>query len=143
MSGEGERSQILAGRFEARPDQLRRIRHALARALEEAGVDAEGAADTVLAVDEACQNVIRHGYRNGSGAIVLCVERGGGELVIEIRDFAAPVDPARIRPRPLDELRPGGLGTHFIRSVMDRVEYRPASAGRGNVLRMVRRIGPA
>ncbi len=136
-------ARILARRFAARPDQLRRIRRALARALEGAGVDPDGAADTVLAVDEACQNVIRHGYRGAGGDILLSVHCRQGELVIEIRDFAAPVDPARIRPRALDELRPGGLGTHFIRSVMDRVEYLPAERGRGNLLRMIRRIGPS
>ena len=141
MSGDAGARRILARRFAARPDQLRRIRRALARALEGLGMEADGAADTVLAVDEACQNVIRHAYRGEGGDIVLRVDQRKGELVIEIRDFAAPVDPARIRPRPLHELRPGGLGTHFIRSVMDRVEYLPAATGRGNVLRMVRRLG--
>jgi sigma-B regulation protein RsbU (phosphoserine phosphatase) len=46
-----------------------------------------------------------------------------------------------IHPRPLDELRPGGLGTHFIRTVMDEVAFLPPPAGAGNLLQMTKRIG--
>ena len=33
------------------------------------------------------------------------------------------VDPARVKPRSLDEPRPGGIGTHLIRTVMDQAEF--------------------
>lgn len=94
-----------------------------------------------MAVDEACQNVIRHGYRwDPEGTIVLEIERHGDDLVLSLRDFAPKVDPARVKPRDLDETRPGGLGTHLIRTVMDRAEFVPTPRERGNLLRLVKRI---
>jgi sigma-B regulation protein RsbU (phosphoserine phosphatase) len=72
--------------------------------------------------------------------MVLTVERQGDDLVFWLRDFAPRVDPSRIRPRSLDELRPGGLGTFLIREVMDSAEFLDPPPGGGNLLRMVKRI---
>jgi serine/threonine-protein kinase RsbW len=33
------------------------------------------------------------------------------------------VDPSKFQGRPLKEIRPGGLGLHFIRQAMDTVEF--------------------
>ena len=68
------------------------------------------------------------------------MRRAEDELQIAVRDFAPSVDPARIRPRPLDELRPGGLGTHLIRSAMDHTEFCKPPSGPGNLLRMVKKL---
>lgn len=38
------------------------------------------------------------------------------------------------RARDLDEIRPGGLGVHFIRESMDEVHYLPTPDNRGNLL---------
>ena len=131
----------LALRFPARPDEMRRVRDALRERLRAWRLDDECASDVVMAVDEACQNVIRHAYRGEpDGVIELEVRCSGDELQISVRDFAPPVDPARIRPRPLDELRPGGLGTHLIRSAMDHTEFGKPPSGPGNLLRMVKKL---
>ena len=82
-----------------------------------------------LAVDEALCNVIRHGYdRREDAPIWLSVhpirENGavqGLKLVIE--DEARQVDPAAIKSRDLEDVRPGGLGVHIIREVMDEAVY--------------------
>ena len=73
--------------------------------------------------------------------ILLEIERIGDELVVSLTDFAPRVDPERVKPRALDDLRPGGLGTHLMRQVMDRVEFEEPPPGCGNLLRMVKRIG--
>lgn len=96
----------------------------------------------VLAVDEAFQNIIRHAYRDAvPGRVDFSAWIDDHDLWIRIRDYAAPVDLAKIRPRPLDDVRPGGLGTHLIRTVMDEVAYGHADDGRGNVLTMRKRLG--
>jgi sigma-B regulation protein RsbU (phosphoserine phosphatase) len=128
-------------RFPARPEALASIRAAVADQATRLGVPAGAAADCVLAVDEACQNIIRHAYKGGEGDIVLRLDRDGDRLVIRLIDFAPPIDPVKIISRPLDDLRPGGLGTHFMRSVMDAVDFLPPPAGIGNLLEMVKRIG--
>ena len=45
-----------------------------------------------------------------------------------------------MQPRDLATVRPGGLGVHFMRSLMDSVEYRPDPGGTGNRLIMQVRL---
>lgn len=59
----------------------------------------------------------------GSGACQ--PERHPDALRIVIEDEARQVDPAQIKSRNLDEVRPGGLGVHIIKSVMDEAVYEP------------------
>jgi len=132
---------LLALRMEARVGQLRKIREAVRGAVESCGCSAECAADVVTAVDEACQNVIRHAYCDDpGGAIELEIRRCGEDLVVSLQDFAPTVDPKEIKPRDLDKIRPGGLGTHLIREMMDSADFIQPESGRGNLLRMVKRI---
>jgi len=133
--------RLLQLRFPARAAELKRVREAVRECLEGCACSADSTADMVLAIDEACQNIIRHAYHGDSdNAIELEVERHGDGLVFSLVDQGPAVDPSLVKPRELDDIRPGGLGTHFIRRVMDEVEFcRPAS-GRGNLLKMVRRI---
>ncbi len=100
---------LLRLRFPARADQLRRVRDAVREQTAACGFSAQCAGDVVLAIDEACQNVIRHAYCGDSGGeIVLEIERRGEILVFSLRDFAPPIDPDRVKPRDLDDVRPGG-----------------------------------
>lgn len=127
--------------FPARPERLTDIRRAVAETAGALGCPAHMVQDVVLAVDEACQNIIRHAYCGRDGDIVVQVGRDDHRLVVRLIDYAPPVDVGAVCPRPLEELRPGGLGTHFIRSVMDEVAFLPPPAGAGNLLQMVKRIG--
>ncbi|HXV35833.1 MAG TPA: ATP-binding protein [Myxococcota bacterium] len=133
--------RVLQLRFSARASELKQVREAVRAGVEGCGCSPEATADIVLAIDEACQNVIRHAYCGEcDDAIELEIERSGDRLIFSLADRAAPIDPERVRPRDLDDIRPGGLGTHFIRRVMDEVEFCRPPSGRGNLLRMVRRI---
>jgi len=132
---------LLSLHFEARPERLGEVREAVAGACRDAGCSEPCTRDVVLAVDEACQNVIRHAYHGDpEGRIGLELSRDGDRLVVYLRDFAPPVERAAIRPRDLDDLRPGGLGTHFIHEVMDEEAFLDAEPGPGNLLRMTKRI---
>ena len=59
-----------------------------------------------------------------------------GELVISMRDFAPASDSTHFKPRELDDIRPGGLGTHFMRQLMDTLHYSVPADGIGNRLEM-------
>jgi len=131
----------LDARYPARPERLQEIRRAVAETAGRMGCADSVVSDVVLAVDEACQNIIRHAYHGSDGDIVVQMGRESGRLVVRLIDFAPPVDVAKICPRALDEVRPGGLGTHFIRSIMDEIAFLPPPAGAGNLLQMVKRIG--
>jgi sigma-B regulation protein RsbU (phosphoserine phosphatase) len=131
---------VLDARYPARPERLQEIRQAVAATAAALGCAEPVVLDVVLAVDEACQNIIRHAYHGADGDIVVRMGTESGRLVVRLIDFAPPVDVARICPRALDEVRPGGLGTHFIRSVMDEIAFLPPPEGAGNLLQMVKRL---
>ena len=127
--------------FPARAAELKRVRDTVRESLEGCGCSAKSTADIVLSTDEACQNIIRHAYRGDSDNVIeLEVEHRGDNLVFSLTDQAPTIDPSQVKPRDLKDIRPGGLGTYFIRRVMDEVEFLRPPSGRGNLLRMVRRI---
>ena len=96
-----------------------------------------------LAVDEALCNIINHGYnKREDGRIKISVwdlETDPPGLMILVEDRAQQVDPASIRPRELDDIRPGGLGVHIIREIMDSVLYEHRDGG-GMRLSMTKQI---
>ncbi|MBI4968534.1 MAG: ATP-binding protein [Rhodospirillales bacterium] len=127
--------------FPARPDRLRLARHALADAADLVGASEVFINDLVLAVDEACQNIIRHAYGGPTDRpIEMDVRKNGGSLVVRLVDYAPPVDPSRIKPRALEDVRPGGLGTHFIQALVDERAFLAPPPGAGNLLQLVKRF---
>ena len=133
--------QLLEIRFPALASELKNVRHAVQAALEGCGLPGDGCSDVVLAIDEACQNVIRHAYGpENPGDARLVIALSDGAIVVELTDWAPPIDPSRVRPRDLDDVRPGGLGTHLMSEVMDRVDFVDPPPGCGNLLRMVKRV---
>jgi sigma-B regulation protein RsbU (phosphoserine phosphatase) len=140
MAAERE-GPVLQLRVPAQAKELKRVRDAARACVERCGCSAQSTADIVLALDEACQNIIRHAYDGQPDDVIdLEIEHRGSQLIFSITDYAPAIDPTRIKPRDLDDVRPGGLGTHFIRWVMDEAEYLKPPSGHGNLLRMVRRI---
>jgi len=136
-----EEVELVRLEVSAQPDRLKLVRRAVSEAAALCGCGETLARDLILGVDEACQNVIRHAYGDDPGGeMIVEIRRRGDELVILLRDFAPPIDVDKVRPRNLDDLRPGGLGTHLIRQVMDEVAFLPPPPGGGNLLRMVKRI---
>ena len=92
-----------------------------------------------LAVHEACANVIKHSYQGDTRQrIDLTVRITPDALAVDIRDYGSKPDLAAIQPRALQDVRPGGLGTHFMRSIMDSVTY-DVSPAVGTLLRMTKR----
>ncbi len=126
--------------FPARPDRLRMLRPALAAAGRACSFSEEEIEDMQLAACEAAENIMVHAYRGKpEGEITLAAHRLPDGIMLRIRDFAPKVDQGKIEPRPLDDVRPGGLGTHFIRAVMDDASFIPLPDGEGNLLELVKR----
>jgi anti-sigma regulatory factor (Ser/Thr protein kinase) len=95
----------------------------------------------VLAINEACMNIIQHGYGFADGKqFTLRLGVDDGVLLALLLDNGLPVSDADLRPRELDELRPGGLGVHFMRELMDGVAYVQAPEGFANCLQLSKRI---
>jgi sigma-B regulation protein RsbU (phosphoserine phosphatase) len=122
---------------------LEPIRTVVRESLVLVGLEGETADDVVLAVQEGCTNVIRHCYKGCSDErIDLVLSFTDEALEIRIDDYGTFVDPSNIQGRNLDDVRPGGLGVHLMRKVMDSVDY-TANAWGGTTLTMVKRRLPA
>ena len=134
--------QLLHLEFPAQAAQMRSVRAALRTALDAQGVDPQLRDQLVLAVDEACTNIIRHAYcEDANGKIALHLSRERDMLMFELCDEAPAVDPKCLKARDLDDCKPGGLGVAFIETLMDDWKLEACAGGKGNVLRMHKRIG--
>ena len=106
-----------------------------------AGCSAATSAAFVLAVNEACMNVIVHAYGGDTTkSFQVRLEKRAGDLVCRIEDSAPAADLSAIRPRELSALRPGGLGTHFMREILDECQYGHLPEGLGNFVEMKKKI---
>ena len=123
-------------RVPARAEHLHTLRVRVRECAAAQGFAGPVVEDLVLAVNEACMNVIQHGYRGAAGVIELTVVAARDSIEFRVRDDAPRTDLAAWRPRALEELRPGGLGVHFIRGIMDEIAYLPLAEARGNLLCM-------
>jgi sigma-B regulation protein RsbU (phosphoserine phosphatase) len=133
--------QIFALHFRAEPERLGPVRALVKRAAQSFGCTEALADKLVIAVNEACMNVIQHAYRgDGSGEVSLEVRTNGKQVIFRLEDQADPIDLKCVQPRDLNELRPGGLGVHFIREIMDHCEMGHLDKKRGNYLEMRKAI---
>jgi anti-sigma regulatory factor (Ser/Thr protein kinase) len=127
-------------RLPAEADALQGMRQWLEEKLQEFGLPPMLRGQLVLAIDEACMNIIQHAYGKGNpGEIRLHLALQPDRLTIELEDDAPCIDPQRVRPRALADVRPGGLGVHFIREIMDEMVFLPCQ-NQGNRLRLVKRL---
>jgi serine/threonine-protein kinase RsbW len=93
--------------------------------------------DLKLAVDEACTNIITHGYKGmDPGSIILSFRIEEDRILVQITDFGHVFEPAEA-PKPdleaaLEDREIGGLGLYIIYQTMDDIDY--CSGEEGNVL---------
>jgi len=88
----------------------------------------------VLALDEACTNIIRHAYDHACKPVRLEMERLRDRVRFTLRDYGRSCDPGKIRSRALEDVRPGGVGVHIIKQAFDDVTYQPCARGTKLVL---------
>jgi len=97
--------------------------------------------DLKLAVDEACTNVIKHAYHGDTSQKIMVkfkLRKQGLEVIIE--DDGIKAQPELIAGRSLEEIRPGGLGIHFIKRTFDVFQFDEKKT-KGNRLRLIRHLG--
>jgi sigma-B regulation protein RsbU (phosphoserine phosphatase) len=120
-------------RVPAEASCLHAVRAFVASAL--AATFGEQTVNVVLALDEACANVIKHrAPLPGRDDIELRIELDEAAVRFRIGCFCAERDVPRIKPRDLADLRPGGLGTHLIGQIMDRIDYEPDPTAPGRMV---------
>lgn len=126
-------------------DQVPGLAAAFERWADQAGLSAREVNAANLAIEELVVNVITHGLRGGPGTIMLMAQREPSCLAIELRDGAPAFDPFQADMPDLEsgvEARPvGGLGVHFVRTLMDCWSY--TREGNENVVRLLKTLNEA
>jgi len=103
------------------------------------GVTEEILYDIQLAVDEACTNIITHGYaKMDPGSVILDLELETDKLTLTLTDFGHSFEPGNA-PVPdlaasIEERELGGFGLFFINQSMDEVDYRVTEDGNTMIL---------
>ena len=131
-------SKTFAGQYTS----LAAIADFFAQAAQETGFDSKETYAVKLAVDEACSNIIEHGYGEEAGTEICCsyeVLKNG--LKITIQDWGRPFTPDEV-PDPnfdvdLCDLKPRGAGLYFMKKLMDEVKF-DFEGGDGNKLIMIK-----
>ena len=129
----GGNGLLLKLELPSNPEMLCVVRQALGQLGETLGLSSAECRSLVLAVDEALTNIIRHAYDGEKGHPIHAafrrievasdgITKKALEIVLE--DRGRKVDRAKLCSRPLEEVRPGGLGLHLIKECMDSVEFR-------------------
>jgi anti-anti-sigma factor len=107
------------------PAALVACRDARARVSEFAtsvGCDHATLDDIRLAIGEAVSNAVRHGNCNGGHIAVDC-RADEGLLVVMLKYASQAFDPDSVPVPDLDDPPEGRMGIHFMRLVMDSLDY--------------------
>ena len=135
------------GRYE----EIQKICQFVADGAAESGLNQAAIFHIELACDEACTNVIEHAYGGeGVGDIEISWQLVGTAFIISIQDNGRsfnpdmipepslpPLPPDAMSPPDIDSVKVGGLGIHFMRQLMDEVQFQ-FDGETGNTLTLVK-----
>ena len=118
------------------PAYISLVRNAAARILGSRGIETKLISEIQVALSEAVSNVIRHTYKNDqTQKINVDMSLTGDLFEAVIRDFGPKVDPTRMVGRALENIRPGGLGIHFMKTVFNEVQWDDMPTGNQLVMK--------
>ena len=115
--------------FSVESSSLKEIRSFAREVLAKDPIFESSKDDVVLALAEAAQNIVKHAYNGQPTGDKMRVEISFNEkqLIIELFDKGSPAIPENIKPRKLDDIKAGGLGTFFIGQIMDEVVFKTSA----------------
>tara|TARA_X000001036_G_scaffold102152_1_gene95415 strand:- start:827 stop:1240 length:414 start_codon:yes stop_codon:yes gene_type:complete len=122
---------------------LKEVRVFSREVFEKINIPQEQKDELVLAIAEAAQNIVKHGYKdieNTTDKMQIRISLKSGELEIGFFDKGKPVVPGNIQHRKLDDIKPGGLGTYFIKQIMDEAVFKKDQKGWVNHLVLSKKI---
>jgi serine/threonine-protein kinase RsbW len=120
-------------------DNLSAIRDFVKLAAEDFNIQKDIAGKIVLAVDEACTNVVKHAYQySPDGDITIKLGIENDRFVISITDNGRTFDPELVPDPDIrkyhKERKIGGLGMFLMKKLMDEVTYKTLPNNRNQVV---------
>jgi len=122
---------------------LKEVRTFSRDAFEKINLDQDLKDELVLAIAEAAQNIVKHGYKGieeTSDRMEIKISLNEDQLEIGFFDKGKPVVPQNIQHRKLDDIKPGGLGTFFIKQIMDNAVFKKDQQNWVNHLVLTKKI---
>ena len=122
---------------------LKEVRMFSREVFEKINIPQEQKDELVLAIAEAAQNIVKHGYKgieNTTDKMQIKISLSNNELEIGFFDKGKEVVPGNVQHRKLDDIKPGGLGTFFIKQIMDAAVFKKDQKGWVNHLVLSKKI---
>ena len=122
---------------------LKEVRTFSREVFEKINLPQEQKEELVLAIAEAAQNIVKHGYKGveeTTDRMEIKISLKDSELEIGFFDKGKEVVPENIKHRKLDDIKPGGLGTFFIKEIMDAAVFKRDQKGWVNHLVLTKKI---
>ena len=122
---------------------LKEVRTFSREVFEKINLPQEQKDELVLAIAEAAQNIVKHAYKGveeTTDTMQIKISLKDGDLEIGFFDKGKPVVPENIQHRKLDDIKPGGLGTFFIKQIMDEAIFKKNQKGWVNHLVLTKTI---
>ncbi len=112
----------------SKTDNLSIIRDFVSKSATEAGINADVIENIILAVDEACTNIIKHAYKSfPEGELIIKTKSTSSRFTVSITDYGSSFEPDSIPEPDLQKYyrqrRVGGLGMYLMKTLMDDVKY--------------------
>ena len=129
--------------FSVNTASLKEVRTFSREVFEKINLPQEQKDELVLAIAEAAQNIVKHGYKGieeTADRMEIKISLKDGELEIGFFDKGKEVVPKNIKHRKLDDIKPGGLGTFFIKEIMDAAVFKRDQKGWVNHLILTKKI---
>ena len=122
---------------------LKEVRTFSREVFEKINLPQEQKDELVLAIAEAAQNIVKHAYKGveeTKDKMQIKISFKDNQLEIGFFDKGKPVIPENIQHRKLDDIKPGGLGTFFIKQIMDEAIFKKNQKGWVNHLVLTKTI---
>ena len=129
--------------FQVSSSSLKEVRTFSRDVFEKINLPQDQKDELVLAIAEAAQNIVKHGYKgveSTADRMEIKISLKDGNLEIGFFDKGKPVVPQNIQHRKLDDIKPGGLGTFFIKQIMDNAVFKKDQKGWVNHLVLTKKI---
>jgi phosphoserine phosphatase RsbU/P len=132
-------------RVEAATENMRMLSYFLHGVSDRLQLTGKMLFDVELALEEAVANIINHAYpAQAAGHIVLRAEATTEMLSLTLIDWGREFDMHSVLPfdhsASIEMRISGGMGLHFIKTLMDRVDYQTSPLGEPNTLTLEKKI---
>jgi serine/threonine-protein kinase RsbW len=123
--------------FPVNSSSLKDIREFSRSVINSSSILAANKDELVLAIGEAAQNIVKHAYgdkQDTTDTMLIQISFTDKRLEIGFFDKGKPIVKENIKHRSLDDVKPGGLGTYFIKQIMDEVVFKDAKGWNNNLV---------